>query len=210
MQPLSVESFFKYLTVLTTNVNNVETVITFIDSVKLEDRDKYVYATKQLLDNDKLCKNECQKKYNMFLSNLYYLFATDIMNQIIEQFDPQEFTNTFDTNILTSSYGNFIAELLSNDKDVSTLKRKLIDQLVNDISITQLIQYIRTIAMTMKVTKSNLDTVKSAMIAKNLNEKYPKLFEITCEGIPEQIHLMNSELWYNSFTQLIAKILSNQ
>ena len=195
MQPLSVESFFKYLTVLTTNVNNVETVIAFIDSVKLEDRDKYVYATKQLLDNDKLCKNECQKKYNMFLSNLYYLFATDIMNQIIEQFDPQEFTNTFDTNILTSSYGNFIAELLSND---------------NDISITQLIQYIRTIAMTMKVTKSNLDTVKSAMIAKNLNEKYPKLFEITCEGIPEQIHLMNSETWYNSFTQLIAKILSNQ
>ena len=131
-------------------------------------------------------------------------FTTSIRQEI------QEFTNTFDTNILTSSYGNFIAELLSNDNDVSTLKRKLIDQLVNDISITQLIQYIRTIAMTMKVTKSNLDTVKSAMIAKNLNEKYPKLFEITCEGIPEQIHLMNSESWYNSFTQLIAKILSNQ
>ena len=141
-----------------------------------------------------------ESKYNLD----YESFTASIRQEI------QEFTNTFDTNILTSSYGNFIAELLSNDNDVSTLKRKLIDQLVNDISITQLIQYIRTIAMTMKVTKSNLDTVKSAMIAKNLNEKYPKLFEITCEGIPEQIHLMNSESWYNSFTQLIAKILSNQ
>lgn len=181
--------------------NNVELIIDLIQNTPGNNEERY-YTIRKVLSNPSSFQN--------FLFKCYIKTAVKIMDYITNHYNPSSFVQKISLQDLQEIpecqlICGLMNTVCSNSPELN--QNKIIKEYTDSININELIQYIRTIAMTNIKPLENISLI-AANISKQIDTRYPELFLYKPLGIDKEIKLMTSRDWYQSFENFIVKIIT--
>lgn len=181
--------------------NNVELIIDLIQNTPGNNEERY-YTIRKVLSNPSSFQN--------FLFKCYIKTAVKIMDYITKHYNPSSFVQKISLQDLQEIpecqlICGLMNTVCSNSPELN--QNKIIKEYTDSININELIQYIRTIAMTNIKPLENISLI-AANISKQIDTRYPELFLYKPLGIDKEIKLMTSRDWYQSFENFIVKIIT--
>ena len=197
---ISVDEYYSIIDKLKQR-NNVELIIDLIQNTPGNNEERY-YTIRKVLSNPSSFQN--------FLFKCYIKTAVKIMDYITKHYNPSSFVQKISLQDLQEIpecqlICGLINTVCSNSPELT--QNKIIKEYTDSININELIQYIRTIAMTNTKPFENISLI-AANISKQIDTRYPELFLYKPIGIDKEIKLMTSRDWYQSFENFIEKIIT--
>ena len=197
---ISVDEYYSIIDKLKQR-NNVELIIDLIQNTPGNNEERY-YTIRKVLSNPSSFQN--------FLFKCYIKTAVKIMDYITKHYNPSSFVQKISLQDLQEIpecqlICGLINTVCSNSPELT--QNMIIKEYTDSININELIQYIRTIAMTNTKPFENISLI-AANISKQIDTRYPELFLYKPIGIDKEIKLMTSRDWYQSFENFIEKIIT--
>lgn len=197
---ISVDEYYSIIDKLKQR-NNVELIIDLIQNTPGNNEERY-YTIRKVLSNPSSFQN--------FLFKCYIKTAVKIMDYITKHYNPSSFVQKISLQDLQEIpecqlICGLMNTVCSNSPELN--QNKIIKEYTDSININELIQYIRTIAMTNIKPLESISLI-AANISKQIDTRYPELFLYKPLGIDKEIKLMTSRDWYQSFENFIVKIIT--
>lgn len=197
---ISVDEYYSIIDKLKQR-NNVELIIDLIQNTPGNNEERY-YTIRKVLSSPSSFQN--------FLFKCYIKTAVKIMDYITKHYNPSSFVQKISLQDLQEIpecqlICGLLNSVCSNSPELT--QNKIIKEYTDSININELIQYIRTIAMTNTKPFENISLI-AANISKQIDTRYPELFLYKPLGIDKEIKLMTSRDWYQSFENFIVKIIT--
>lgn len=197
---ISVDEYYSIIDKLKQR-NNVELIIDLVQNTPGNNEERY-YTIRKVLSNPSSFQN--------FLFKCYIKTAVKIMDYITKHYNPSSFVQKISLQDLQEIpecqlICGLMNTVCSNSPELT--QNKIIKEYTDSININELIQYIRTIAMTNTKPLENISLI-AANISKQIDTRYPELFLYKPIGIDKEIKLMTSRDWYQSFENFIEKIIT--
>ena len=205
MNPIPVETFFELADKLKKH-NAVDLITNVFDNVEQESIESYYYCIIQLLHN--------KQKFNSFLYKCYVKVITQVMCNIVDNYDPELFSQKInarkiDIKPVNTLLTGLINVLKCRNHEIETIDDyTIINDIIDTMDIDDLIDYIRVLSI--KENNSDNLEVTAAIVAKQLDNKYPKLFEFHGYLLDRPIKMMNIPEWYRCFENLVKKIITHE
>ena len=197
---ISVDEYYSIIDKLKQR-NNVELIIDLIQNTPGNNEERY-YTIRKVLSSPSSFQN--------FLFKCYIKTAVKIMDYITKHYNPSSFVQKISLQDLQEIpecqlICGLMNSVCSNPPELT--QNKIIKEYTDSININELIQYIRTIAMTNTKPLESISLI-AANISKQIDTRYPELFLYKPLGIDKEIKLMTSRDWYQSFENFIVKIIT--